>query len=100
METCGNCATAASDPGGLIGSHDSVPCNLSSAILRVECFRALDHLRFGRGYSEDTIAARQQSLHEFIERMDFVNITDTVLHRAAQASRVLREFRRPPSGEA
>ncbi len=58
--------------------------SISSSILRVECFRALDRLRLARRHTDDEISARYESLSQLIARMDFLGVTDRVLQRAAQ----------------
>ncbi len=57
---------------------------ISSAILRVECFRAIDRLRLGHRHSAEQISVHYQSLKEFTELIDFVSVSDAVLQKAAE----------------
>jgi len=62
---------------------------VSSAILRVECFRALDRLPLEGKYFEGEIATRFGALLKLIEPVDFLDVTPAVLDRAAQPLRLI-----------
>ena len=57
---------------------------ISSAILKVECFRAVDRLRFAPKYSTEKTARASRALQQLIEAIDLFDVTPTVLERAAQ----------------
>ena len=63
---------------------DELERSVSSAILGVECFRALERLRLARRHSDVEMAARYESLRTFIAPIDFLDVTSNVLERAGQ----------------
>ncbi len=57
---------------------------VASALLVVECFRAVDRLRFHGRYSDEDIAGRYATLRQEISSVNLVDITTEIIERAAQ----------------
>lgn len=60
-----------------------VRIGVASALTQVECLRTLDRLRL-HGAAADEIAVRRETVHRLMERIELVEPTATVLHRAEQ----------------
>jgi predicted nucleic acid-binding protein len=58
---------------------------IASALLRVECFRAIDRLRFAHRRAEEQAIQRLGTLHDFLRRLDLVPVASAVLDRAAES---------------
>lgn len=57
---------------------------VASALVEVECLRALDRLRLLEGLADDQIASRREAVFRLLEAMEVVEPTRPVLARAAQ----------------
>lgn len=60
-----------------------VRTGVASALTEVECLRTLDRLRV-HGAAAEEVAIRRETVHRIMERIDLVEPTFIVLHRAAQ----------------
>jgi len=60
-----------------------VRVGVASALTRVESLRTLDRLRL-HGVAADEIALRRDAVYRLMERIELVEPTGVVLHRAAQ----------------
>jgi hypothetical protein len=56
---------------------------ISSTLLEVECLRALDRAQLSRVYDDDEIAAQHGAAYHLLRRTDLVELTASVLGRAA-----------------
>jgi predicted nucleic acid-binding protein len=74
----------------LLGQPDAlaewgeVEAGVASALVEVECLRALDRLRLMGGMSEEDLAERRAAVFGLMAAMEVVEVTRTVLARAAQ----------------
>lgn len=59
---------------------------VSSRLTEVECFRTLDRLRVERRFGDATLARLREALHRVLETLDVVEVTRSILSRAAQPS--------------
>ena len=57
---------------------------ISSELLRVECLRTLDRLRFRAGLDDRTVAERRGAMLETIDAIDLVALDGNILARAAE----------------
>jgi predicted nucleic acid-binding protein len=60
-----------------------VRIGVASALTQVECLRTLDRLQL-HGASANEIAIRRETVHRLMERIELVEPTSIILHRAAQ----------------
>ena len=63
---------------------DRVEQGVASALVEVECLRTLDRLRLAEGHPDEAIAQRRESVFRLMEALERVEITQSVLSRAAQ----------------
>jgi predicted nucleic acid-binding protein len=74
----------------LLGQPDAlaewgeVETGVASALVEVECLRALDRLRLIGAISDDGLAERRAAVFGLMAAMEVVEITRTVLARASQ----------------
>jgi predicted nucleic acid-binding protein len=57
---------------------------VASRLLEVECLRTLDRLRVEGSISETRLASLREKAYEALTTVDFVELTRTLLRRAAQ----------------
>jgi predicted nucleic acid-binding protein len=57
---------------------------VASALLTVECFRAVDRLGFQRRFSDEEVARRYETVRQEVSNIDIVDLMPAVLDRAAQ----------------
>lgn len=57
---------------------------VASALVEVECLRTIDRLRIERNLSDREIVTRREHVFLHLEKLDVVEMTQTVLARAAQ----------------
>lgn len=57
---------------------------VASALVEVECLRTLDRLRAAKGVPDEAIAVRREAIYRVLEALEIVDVTSTVLSRAAQ----------------
>jgi len=57
---------------------------VGSALLEVECLRTLDRLRLIEDLDDDAIAAQREAAYRLIEAVEVVDLSHSVLARAAQ----------------
>jgi hypothetical protein len=72
-------------PGGLT-EWQLIRTPVSSRLTQVECFRTLDRLRVEGKYGDDDLASLREGLHGILGRIDVVEVTRSILARAAQPS--------------
>jgi len=58
---------------------------LSSELLRVECFRALDRMRIDQKYVDEEIAYRTSLLRNYLDAIRLVKVDSTILNRASES---------------
>jgi predicted nucleic acid-binding protein len=63
-----------------------VRTGVSSRIAEVECLRTLDRLRLEGAFDERRLAALREGLYHVLASLEIVEVTRTVLARAAQPS--------------
>lgn len=63
---------------------DSIEIGVASAILEVECLRAIDRLRITENLTDEQVSERREALYGFLPRMQFVELDRALLSRAAQ----------------
>lgn len=74
----------------VIGQRDTlkewqrVTQGIASAIVEVECLRTVDRLRVAQEFSDEMIAERREAVYRLLEAIEIVEITYSVLSRAAQ----------------
>ena len=61
-----------------------ITLGIASALAEVECLRALDRLRLAQGFADEMIAAQREAVYRLMESMEIVELTHSVLARAAQ----------------
>jgi predicted nucleic acid-binding protein len=59
---------------------------VSSRLTEVECFRTLDRLRVESKFGDAGLARLREGVHRILESMDVVEVTRSILARAAQPS--------------
>ena len=57
---------------------------ISSALIEVECLRTVDRLKLVEHVSEEAIAIRREAIFRLIGGVEIIELTPTVLARAAQ----------------
>lgn len=57
---------------------------VASSLIEVECLRTIDRLRLAGELSVEETAVRREAVYRVIERLDVVELTSAVLHRASQ----------------
>lgn len=57
---------------------------VASALVEVECLRTLDRLRLAQRVPEKEIALRREAIYRLLDAMEIVELTRSVLERAAQ----------------
>lgn len=70
-------------PGRLV-EWKKIVTGIASGLLEVECLRTLDRLRTLGHLSVDDVATRREAVFRVLERLELVELTRAVLHRAAQ----------------
>ena len=53
-------------------------------MVEVECLRTIDRLRVAGELSVEETAVRREAVYRVLERLDLVELTSAVLHRASQ----------------
>jgi predicted nucleic acid-binding protein len=71
------------DPGAL-AEWGQLTRGVASALLEVECVRALDRIRLEEGRPEGELSVWRQATYALLEKIDQVEVTRAVLARAAQ----------------
>ncbi|MGH9364920.1 MAG: PIN domain-containing protein [Thermoanaerobaculia bacterium] len=69
---------------GKLKEWRSIERALASALLEVECLRALDRLRFLRDLGDKEFAARREAVYRLMEPMEVIEVNRSVLIRASQ----------------
>lgn len=57
---------------------------VASGLLEVECLRTLDRLQLTGALTVEDIALRREAVFRILERLELVELTRAVLHRAGQ----------------
>ena len=70
-------------PGALV-EWPKIVTAVASGLLEVECLRTLDRLRLLGQLDEEDVVLRRETVFRVLEAMELVELTGTVLHRAAQ----------------
>jgi predicted nucleic acid-binding protein len=71
-----------SQPGQL-AEWGKITTGVTSGLLEVECLRTLDRLRVRGQLSDQDVVLRQEAVYRILEALEIVEITPSVLHRAA-----------------
>jgi predicted nucleic acid-binding protein len=69
---------------GQLAEWKSILAGVASRLLEVECLRTLDRLRAGGHLQAEDAVGRQEDVYRILESLELVELTATVLHRAAQ----------------
>lgn len=69
---------------GRLDEWDQITTGVASGLVEVECLRTLDRLRVTRSLTDDDVLLRREAVYRVIEALELVELTNTVLHRAAQ----------------
>ncbi|MDP9179444.1 MAG: type II toxin-antitoxin system VapC family toxin [Gemmatimonadota bacterium] len=69
---------------GRIPEWRRITTGVASSLIEVECLRTIDRLRLRGQLSVDETAIRREAVYRVIERLDVVELTGAVLHRASQ----------------
>lgn len=69
---------------GRISEWRRITTGVASSLIEVECLRTIDRLRLTGDLSVEEIAIRREAVYRIIERLDVVELTGAVLHRASQ----------------
>ncbi|MEO7683440.1 MAG: type II toxin-antitoxin system VapC family toxin [Gemmatimonadaceae bacterium] len=69
---------------GRISEWRRITIGVASSLIEVECLRTIDRLRLAGELSVEETAVRREAVYRVIERLDVVELTSAVLHRAAQ----------------
>jgi predicted nucleic acid-binding protein len=72
------------EPGRIRGWKD-FEIRVTSDLAEVECLRTLDRLRLRYNLSEKEIVIRRESLFQFLETIEIVEINRLILKRASEA---------------
>lgn len=62
----------------------SIRNGVASALVETECLRTLDRLRLRIGLSDRELARRRETMFRLLDRIEVVEVTPSVLARAAQ----------------
>lgn len=57
---------------------------ISSEILKIKCFRTIDHMRHSLTLSDDDIAEKYALLHNAINTIRFVKLDHSIVERSSQ----------------
>lgn len=69
---------------GRIPEWKRITSGVVSSLVEVECLRTIDRLRLAGHLSVEETALRREATYRLIERLDLVELTSSVLHRASQ----------------
>ena len=69
---------------GRLGEWKRITTGIASSLAEVECLRTIDRLRVAGELSVEETAIRREAVYRVLERLDLVELTSAVLHRAAQ----------------
>ncbi|HEY8182147.1 MAG TPA: type II toxin-antitoxin system VapC family toxin [Thermoanaerobaculia bacterium] len=68
---------------GLLPEWTNIERFIGSAIVRVECFRALHRLRLTEPFSDEQFARHSEIAERTLLRLELISVTDAILERAA-----------------
>jgi len=69
---------------GRIPEWKRIITGVASSLVEVECLRTIDRLRLAGQLSVEETAIRREAIYRVLERLDLVELTSAVLHRASQ----------------
>ncbi len=69
---------------GAIEEWRELAAPVASALVEMECLRTLDRIRVRGGVDDRTLSVWRETLYALLEEADLVEVTRTVLQRAAQ----------------
>jgi predicted nucleic acid-binding protein len=69
---------------GRIPEWKRITTGVASSLVEVECLRTIDRLRLAGELSVEETAVRREAIYRVLERLDLVELTSAVLHRASQ----------------
>ena len=69
---------------GRIPEWKRITTGIASSLVEVECLRTIDRLRVAGELSVEETAVRREAVYRILERLDLVELTSAVLHRASQ----------------
>jgi predicted nucleic acid-binding protein len=69
---------------GSLRDWGTVDVGVASALAETECLRTLDRLRLRTGLSDKDLARRREAVFRLLESIELVDVTTSVLARAAQ----------------
>ena len=63
---------------------NSIRAGVASAILEVECLRAIDRLRIRSGLTDEEVSGRREALYRLMSGMSLVELDRPILARASE----------------
>lgn len=69
---------------GRIPEWKRIITGVASSLVEMECLRTIDRLRLAGQLSVEETALRREAIYRVLERLDLVELTSAVLHRASQ----------------
>ena len=69
---------------GALAEWSSIRTGVASALAETECLRTLDRLRLRAGLADRELARRRETVFRLLETLEVVEVTASVLARAAQ----------------
>lgn len=69
---------------GQLSEWKKINVSIASGLLQVECLRTLDRLHVSGHLSTEVYAVRREAVYRIVEAFEVVELTNAVLHRAAQ----------------
>jgi hypothetical protein len=69
---------------GRIPEWKRITLGVASTLVEVECLRTIDRLRLAGELSVEETAVRREAIYRVLERLELVELTSSVLHRASQ----------------
>lgn len=70
---------------GKLADWQKYDLRIASDLVEVECLRTIDRLRVRHGLSVEEVISRQESFSEFLETLERIEITRSILRRASQS---------------
>lgn len=69
---------------GRIAEWKRITTGVASSLVEVECLRTIDRLSLAGELSVEETAIRREAVYRVLERLEVVELTSSVLHRASQ----------------
>lgn len=69
---------------GKLEEWQQITVGVASGLVEVECLRTIDRLRVAGALTVEDAAVRREAVFRVLERLELVELTGAVLHRAGQ----------------